>query len=80
MARTGRPANPLGPKVRFELYLEPILAAEVRLLITDPVRQKPKYGELNRIMEGLLRDWVNTQRKQRAQDVTERVLKDQEEQ
>lgn len=68
MAKAGRPANPYGPKVRFELYLEPILAAEVRLLITDPVRQKPKYGELNRIMEGLLRGWVEERRKAKTSE------------
>lgn len=65
MAKLGRPPNAAGPKVRWELWLDPILSAEVRLLLTDPMRDKPRYGEISRLMEQLLRVWVDEQRKQR---------------
>lgn len=62
MSRTGRPKKKV-PSVRWTFYLPMTLAAEVEVLLLDPARDKIKYGDRNKVMESLLREWLNSQRK-----------------
>ena len=50
------------PRVQWKFYLPETLAAEVELLLLDPMREKVRYGARNELMEKLLRDWLNGQR------------------
>ena len=62
MSRRGRP--PLAePRVAWKLYIRSTLAAEVELLLLDPMREKIKYGERNRLVEELLEAWIAERRK-----------------
>ena len=46
------------PRVAWKVYLPQQLAAQVELLLLDPMREKVKYGARNELLEGLLRDWI----------------------
>jgi hypothetical protein len=63
MAKTGRKANAV-PSVEWKLYLPEDLAAEVSLLLEDPLREKMRYGARGELMESLLRKWVEEKRKE----------------
>ena len=54
------------PSIEWKLHIEGILAAKVELLLTDPVRKKPKYGARSALVEQLLRVWVDEQIKKRG--------------
>lgn len=62
MAKPGRKPNSI-PTVPWKLYIRADLAAEVELLLLDPMREKVRYGERNRLIESLLEDWLKEQRK-----------------
>ena len=50
------------PRVAWKIYLPQQLAAQVELLLLDPMREKVKYGARNELLEGLLRDWLERQK------------------
>lgn len=49
-------------RVQWKLYLPLSLAAEVELLLLDPLREKVKYGARNELIEKLLREWLEKQK------------------
>ena len=51
------------PRVQWKLYLPASIAAEVELLLLDPMREKVKYGARNELVETLLKEWLTAQRK-----------------
>jgi hypothetical protein len=59
-----RPGRPLTPHLRAEwkLSLHAAVAAEVDLLLEDPLTRKPKYGARSRLIEALLDNWLSQQR------------------
>ena len=58
-----RPGRPLTPHLRAEwkLSLRAAIAAEVDLLLEDPLTRKPKYGARSKLIESLLDDWLSRQ-------------------
>lgn len=62
MSRAGRPSNTV-PTVEVLLRMRADLAAQVDLLITDPVRNKPRYGVRSRLGERLFADWIERAKK-----------------
>ena len=50
------------PKVLWRIRIPEDLAAEVDLLLFDPVTGNPRYGSKAQLMEQLLRDWVEDQK------------------
>lgn len=61
MAKPGR--KPLAiPTVEWKHWIPVDLAAEVELLLKDPVRDKVKYGARGELLTQLLRKWVDEQR------------------
>lgn len=68
MAKAGRKPD-LIPTVRWDLYIASDLAATVELLLTDPARQRVKYGARSELIESLLRKW----RDDRVANLTARV-------
>lgn len=46
------------PHIRLDVEIPESLAAEVELLLFDPVRGKTRYGARQRLIENLLRKWV----------------------
>lgn len=50
------------PRVAWKIYLPQSLAAQIELLLLDPMREKVKYGARNELLEQLLRDWFERQR------------------
>lgn len=59
----GRPRSPF-PYVTWKLHIDAALAAEVEMLLWDPVMKKPKYGDRKELIESLLRPWVAAQKGQ----------------
>lgn len=51
------------PRAEWKLHLPLDLAAEVELLLLDPLREKPKYGARNALVERLLREWLASRRR-----------------
>jgi len=60
MAKPGRKAL-LDPPVRWELSLPSSLAAQVEVLLADPVRGKTSYGARTKLITRLLREWLREQ-------------------
>lgn len=60
----GRPKSPI-PKKKKDVYLSIPLIAEVEMLLTDPSRQRwtVKHGAWSGLVEALLNQWVEEQRK-----------------
>lgn len=56
-----RPRNEIRPH-DWKLSIPQDLAAEVDLLLWDPVMQKPKYGGRSSLIADLLRLWLEAQR------------------
>lgn len=62
MSKRGRP--PLAsPKVAWKVHVDARLAAEVELILADPLRGRAAYGERSELLETLLRSWIEAQRK-----------------
>jgi hypothetical protein len=55
--RRGRP--PRAEFVIWELPLSAEIAARVELLLLDPVTQRPKSGARGKLVERLLREWLD---------------------
>lgn len=56
--KTGRKPHAI-PRVGFKVYLPEDLALEVRLRLTDPLRDKVRYGSVSTLMERLVREWLS---------------------
>lgn len=65
MSRTGRPPNTV-PSTRWDVYLPVDIAAQIELLLLDPVRQKVKHGARSELIAQLLRDWLKEQKRKMA--------------
>lgn len=50
------------PTVEWKFHIPVDLAAEVELLLKDPLRERVKYGARSDLLERLLRDWIARQR------------------
>lgn len=61
----GRPKAAI-PSVEWKVYIRADLAAQVELLLTDPMRERVKYGARGRLLESLLQAWLDAQRKEIA--------------
>lgn len=59
--RAGRPLNPY-LRAEWKLSLHAATAAEVDLMLEDPLTRKPKYGARSKLVESLLDDWLSRQR------------------
>lgn len=70
MAKPGRRPNAV-PTTEWKFHIPMDLAAEVELLLQDPMREKVKYGARSVLLETLLRGWVNQQRIRRALGMAE---------
>lgn len=57
----GRPRQPY-LRVDFKISLPAALAAEIDLMFEDPLTRRPKYGARARLVESLLRNWLDAQR------------------
>lgn len=55
------------PSIEWKLHIEGLLAAKVELLLTDPMRKKPRWGARSNLVEKLLRQWVEEQIKARGE-------------
>ena len=61
MAQVGRKPNAV-PTIEWKFHIPVDLAAQVELLLKDPVRDKVKYGERSKLLETLLRQWIESKR------------------
>lgn len=52
------------PRIQWSIMIQQPLAAEVELLLYDPKTETTKLGARSKLIESLLRDWVDSQRKQ----------------
>ena len=59
MSRGRRPSAV--PSVRWVAYIPADVAAKVELILTNPVRGKPNYGERGELMTALLQKWLKEQ-------------------
>lgn len=50
------------PNIDWKIRMPSDLAAEVELLLFDPVKEEVTYGARSALIEELLRDWVETKR------------------
>lgn len=50
------------PSLDWKIRIPEPLAAEVELLLLNPVTGNPLYGARSQLIESLLRDWVDSQR------------------
>ncbi len=58
MARIGN----ADPPVEITLSIPQSVRAQMDLLLWDPVRKKPKYGELSKLTTKLYRGWIKKQK------------------
>jgi len=63
MSRLGRPQNVV-PPIEWSISLPSDLAAQVELLLLDPMRGKPKVGARSKLIEQLLRGWIEERKKE----------------
>jgi len=50
------------PNIDWKIRMPSDLAAEVELLLFDPVKEEVTYGARSALIEELLRDWVEAKR------------------
>jgi hypothetical protein len=70
--KPGKKPNAI-PSVRWTLYLPRTLAAEVQLLLLDPMKDRIRYSARNDLMERLLQEWVALRRKTAGGTVVPRI-------
>lgn len=58
--RAGRPRNAM-PSAVWKVCIPLDLAAQIELLLHDPLRGKTKYGSRGALIELALRTWIATQ-------------------
>ena len=56
----GRPKNAI-PSITKHVSLPEDLFARVELLLLNPITGKMKYGDFSRLIEQLLREWLDKQ-------------------
>ena len=59
------------PPVKWNINLPTTLAAEVELLLTDPLTGIPEYGKRSKLIQELLYGWVAQRRRQHGSASTE---------
>lgn len=52
----------LEPTISWEVQVPRSLSCEAELLLTDPLTGKVKYGAKSKLLNSLLRDWLEQQR------------------
>lgn len=52
-----RPRNPY-LRADWKICLPAPLAAEIDLMLEDPLTRKPKYGARSKLIESLLSEWI----------------------
>lgn len=62
MSKRGRKALTI-PNIDWKIRVRSTLAAEVELLLLDPVRGRASYGDRSALINTLLEEWVEKQRK-----------------
>ena len=62
VSRRGRPPLAMETVQRYA-YVPVDLAAQIDLLLTDPMKDKPKYGAWSELVNSLLRDWLEEKKK-----------------
>jgi len=50
------------PSIEWKNSIPSPLAAEIELLLLDPISGRVTYGARSQLIESLLRDWVDKQR------------------
>jgi len=63
MTKLGRRPHDIAPH-QWKITIPSDLAAEVELLLFDPLTGKPQYGGRAKLLEVLLREWVARRRKE----------------
>jgi len=63
MTKLGRRPHDVAPH-QWKVTIPSDLAAEVELLLFDPLTGKPQYGGRAKLLEALLREWVGKRRLQ----------------
>ncbi len=64
------------PSIEWKLHIKGTIAAQVELLLTDPVRKKPKWGARSDLTERLYTEWIAQQialRKAKGEPIPEGV-------
>ncbi len=56
--RRRRAIASVGLYVRWNLSIPADIAAQVETQFFDPITKKPRYGERNKLVTTLLREWV----------------------
>lgn len=62
------------PSVEWKLHIDGLLAAQIELLLLDPMRKKSRYGARSQLTEQLYRRWVAEQiaaRRESGQELPE---------
>jgi len=54
------------PSIEWKLHINVEIAAQVELLLADPMRQKVRYGARSDLTEKLYKRWIDEQLKARA--------------
>jgi len=49
-------------RAEWKLSLRAAIAAEVDLMLEDPLTRKPKYGSRSKLVESLLDEWIARQK------------------
>lgn len=65
--KRGRKAYTI-PNVDWKVRIPSDLAAEVELLLFDPLTENVTYGARSQLLESLLRDWVDAKRNKENPD------------
>jgi hypothetical protein len=62
MSKPGR--KPLAiPRERVSIFVSQDILAEVKLILADPLSGQARWGGWTNLVDGLLREWVDKQRK-----------------
>lgn len=63
MAKRGKKAH-LDPPVEWKISIRSSTAAQIALLLTDPLTGKIKHGARGQLIDRLLTDWIRKQQRQ----------------
>lgn len=63
MAKRGRKPYSV-PPVEWNVSLDGSIAAQVELLLSDPLTGRPRHGARAKLINQLLADWLERQKKQ----------------
>lgn len=65
MSTGGRPRLPY-LRADLKISINAAVAAQVDLLLEDPITKKPKYGARSKLVEGLFNQWLATMKNEPA--------------